>query len=223
MKNNIDEQLLLQERVDINSEIPILEQVLRIAVYNEFKAYETYSKILEKFGSIDTFIHIKEAEARHYSILIPLLQKYEIEIPINNWSDKIEVPNSLIECYEIAVASEINNISMYDNLISHTNEADVKDILFQLQAASYNNHLPAFRVCVQNYYSSNNQSEINEQNMMEKITEYQNLFTSLSRGELDESKISEIFSKINFSMLGGTVFGGATIALLTNYLNKTKE
>ena len=46
---NIDEALLISQRVDINSPIPIISQILRIAIYDEFKAYETYSKIIEKF------------------------------------------------------------------------------------------------------------------------------------------------------------------------------
>ena len=48
MPENIDEQLLISARVDVNSEIPIRTQILRIAVYDEFKAYETYTKIIEK-------------------------------------------------------------------------------------------------------------------------------------------------------------------------------
>ena len=29
---------------------PLLSQILRIAVYDEFKTYETYTKIIEKFS-----------------------------------------------------------------------------------------------------------------------------------------------------------------------------
>ena len=59
METNIDEQLLISARVNINSEIPINTQILRIAVYDEFKAYETYSKIIEKFGLVQPFVNIK--------------------------------------------------------------------------------------------------------------------------------------------------------------------
>ena len=78
MNENLDEQLLISARVDINSPIPIRTQILRIAVYDEFKAYETYSKIIEKFGLVQPFVNIKEAEAIHYSALIQLMQKYNI-------------------------------------------------------------------------------------------------------------------------------------------------
>lgn len=153
MEENIDESLLIKARVDINSDIPVQTQILRIAVYDEFKAYETYTKIIEKFGYVNPFVNIKEAEARHYSMLIILLEKYGVEIPINDWADKITIPNTLIECCELGVAGEIKNIQMYDNLIANTNELDVKDVLYRLQAASFNNHLPAFRNCVANHYS----------------------------------------------------------------------
>ncbi len=36
--------ILIKKRVDLNSNINIDEQILQIAIYDEFKAYETYSK-----------------------------------------------------------------------------------------------------------------------------------------------------------------------------------
>ena len=113
----IDYNILIKKRVDLNSNINIDEQILQIAIYDEFKAYETYSKIIETFGNIDPFINIKESEAVHYSMLIKLAEKYSVEVPINDWKDKIEIPNNLIECYELGVAAEIENIAMYNNLL----------------------------------------------------------------------------------------------------------
>ena len=220
---NIDEALLISQRVDINSPIPIISQVLRIAVYDEFKAYETYSKIIEKFGLVQPFVNIKEAEAVHYGALIRLMEKYQIEVPINNWYSKIEVPNTLIECCEMGVAGEINNIAMYNNLLSHTLEDDIKDVLFRLQAASFNNHLPTFRNCVLTHYNganSTNNTSINQENIMEKLGEYQVLMDDIMSGNIDENSISKIFSKLNLTMASGAVFGGAIIALLNNYMSK---
>lgn len=220
---NIDEALLISQRVDINSPIPIISQILRIAVYDEFKAYETYSKIIEKFGLVQPFVNIKEAEAVHYGALIRLMEKYQIEVPINNWYSKIEVPNTLIECCEMGVAGEINNIAMYNNLLSHTLEDDIKDVLFRLQAASFNNHLPTFRNCVLTHYNganSTNNTSINQENIMEKLGEYQVLMDDIMSGNIDENSISKIFSKLNLTMASGAVFGGAIIALLNNYMSK---
>jgi hypothetical protein len=39
-------------------------------------------------------------------------------------------------------------------------------------------------------------------------------------GNLDESSISSIFSKLNLSMAGGAIFGAAIIAFLNSYISK---
>lgn len=224
MNENLDEQLLISARVDINSPIPIRTQILRIAVYDEFKAYETYSKIIEKFGLVQPFVNIKEAEAIHYSALIQLMQKYNIEVPFNNWATKVEIPNTLIECCEMGVAAEINNIAMYNNLLSYATDVDVRDVIFRLQAASYNNHLPAFRNCVLAHYNTSvNNGDFSQTNIMEKLGEYQVLLDDIMSGNIDESSISQIFSKLNMSMVSGAVFGGAIIALLNNYISKQNQ
>jgi rubrerythrin len=218
LEMNTDESLLISQKIDLNSEIPIRSQILRIAVYDEFKAYETYSKIIEKFGLVQPFVNIKEAEAVHYSVLVKLMEKYQVEIPINNWYSKIEIPNSLIECCEMGVAAEINNIAMYNNLLQHVEEDDIKDVLFRLQAASFNNHLPTFRNCVLTHYNSSN--DINQENIIEKLGEYQVLLDDIMSGNIDENSISKIFSKLNLSMASGAVVGGAIIALLNTYISK---
>lgn len=223
MEINYDEPLLLASRIDETNNQSVVSQVLRIAVYDEFKAYETYSKIIDKFGYVQPFVNIKEAEAIHYAALIPLLQKYNVEIPMNNWQDKIEVPNTLIECLELGVASEINNIAMYDNLISYVQEEDVKDTLFKLQAASYNNHLPAFRNAVLAFYSGNESQGLNQENVMEKFGEYQMLLDDIMSGNVDQNKLTEIFSKLNISMVSGAAFGSAAIAFLNNYMKQQNK
>ena len=206
MQTNIDEALLISARIDENSQIPIVSQILRIAVYDEFKAYEAYTKIIEKFGLVQPFVNIKEAEAVHYAALIQLMQKYNVEVPLNNWASKIEIPNTFIECCEMGVAGEINNIAMYNNLLIYSVENDIKDTLFRLQAASFNNHLPAFRNCVLNHYNGSNSTNLAQENIMD--------------GNLDESSISSIFSKLNLSMAGGAIFGAAIIAFLNSYISK---
>lgn len=225
---NFDEDILLSQKVNENSEQPIISQVLRIAVYDEYKAYETYTKIIEKFGEVRPFVNIKEAEANHYSALIHLLQKYSVPVPINDWTEKIEIPKTLIECCELGVAAEINNIAMYDHLISYVQEEDIKDTLFRLQAASYNNHLPAFRRCVVNHYNgydeASNISNNSFDSMMNKANEYQQLFEEFASGNVDQNKITELLSKLNLSMISGAGTGAALVAFLNSYMeNKNQE
>ena len=222
MQTNIDEALLISARIDENSQIPIVSQILRIAVYDEFKAYETYTKIIEKFGLVQPFVNIKEAEAVHYAALIQLMQKYNVEVPLNNWASKIEIPNTFIECCEMGVAGEISNIAMYNNLLNYAVEPDIKDVLFRLQAASYNNHLPAFRNCVLSFYN-NETTNVSQENIMQKLGEYQVLLDDIMSGNVDENSISKIFSKLNLSMVSGAVLGGAIIALLNSYVSKNNN
>ena len=220
METNIDEALLISTRVDVNSQIPITSQILRIAVYDEFKAYETYTKIIEKFGLVQPFVNIKEAEAIHYAALIKLMEKYGVEVPINDWASKIEIPNTLIECCEMGVAAEIDNITMYNNLLGFAIENDITDTLYRLQAASFNNYLKAYRNSVINHYNNRNNAHINKEKKKKKLGDYQVILDDIMSGNIDESSISTIFSKLNLSMVSGAVLGAATIALLNNYLSK---
>jgi hypothetical protein len=55
---------------------------------------------------------------------------------------------------------------------------------------------------------------------MEKLGEYQVILDDIMSGNIDESSISKIFSKLNLSMVSGAVLGGAIIALLNNYISK---
>lgn len=219
-----DFSYLDKKRVDLNLSETALSQVLRIAVYDEMQAYETYSAILENLGDIEPFSSIKKAEAVHYSVLISLLEKYEIEVPLNDWSNKLTVPKTYIECCEVGVATEIVNIKMYDDLLKYIQEEDVKDVLYRLQAASYNNHLPLFRNCVKEYYNQDASSTLfNPEEMMNKASEYQNLLEDIATGNIDQDKITQLLGKMNVSMISGAALGAASSAFLSTYLNKNEE
>ncbi len=217
---NFDEELLTGLRVDPFYNEPVLHQVLRIAVYDEFHAYETYKKTIEKFGAVEPFTNIMQAEIRHYEALIPLLQKYGVPVPVNDWEGKIEVPNSILEASEIGVAAEIDNIRMYDNLISYAkNYPDVVDTLYKLQAASYNNHLFAFRQSVAkhsslpvdinaiyNQYSAHDTVPAQE-DMSAKMNEFNQMAMKLSTGELSQEDIMKFLGNTNLSFIGGALAG----------------
>jgi hypothetical protein len=217
---NFDEDLLTGLRVDPSYNEPVLHQVLRIAVYDEFHAYETYKKTIEKFGVVEPFANIMQAEVRHYEALIPLLNKYGVPVPVNDWADKIEEPNNILEASEVGVAAEIDNVKMYDNLISYAkNYPDVVDILYRLQAASYNNHLPAFRQSVAghsampvdinaiyNQYSTHDTIPAQE-DMAAKMNEFNQMAMKLSTGELSQEDIMTFLGNTNLSFIGGALAG----------------
>jgi len=211
---NFDEELLVKQRVDTSFDEPIIHQVLRIAIYDEFHAYETYRKVIDTFGNVMPFTNIIEAEIRHYQALTPLLQKYEVAMPIDNWYEKIEVPSTLVECCEVGVGAEIENILMYDDLLMYVEEyPDVQDVLFRLQAASYNNHLRAFRECVISYTNeSPNTNSFAEQNgdgeMLKRVNDFRTLATKFASGDVNEQDITKLFSSVDMATISGVLLGG---------------
>jgi len=127
----------------------VLVHILNEALLDEYKARDTYRKIIDSFGAVRPFVNIVEAEQRHIEALLPLYQKYGISLPPEPDPEQAVVPDSLIDACKIGVAAEIENISMYDRLIAMTDLSDVIEVLQRLQAASRDNHLPAFQRCVE--------------------------------------------------------------------------
>jgi hypothetical protein len=126
-----------------------LTEVLNEALLDEYKARDTYRKIIDTFGAVRPFISIVEAEQRHIESLLPLYKKYDIPLPPEPDPEQIVVPDSLLKACEMGVAAEIENLTMYDRLIEATDLPDVVEVLRRLQAASRDNHLPAFQRCVE--------------------------------------------------------------------------
>ena len=234
---NFDEELLIGLRVDESYNEPILHQVLRIAVYDEYHAYETYKKTIETFGNVTPFSNIIEAEIRHFNALEPLLIKYNVPAPINDWAEKIELPNTLLECCEVGVAAEIDNVKMYDNLLSYVGEyPDIQDVLYQLQAASYNNHLPAFRSCVQKYstsevnvgniyeqYSAHNNAIPSNEDIASKMNEFNDLAGKLASGQLSQEELLKVLGNTNLSFVGGALLGAVGMSMFGQIAKDLKE
>jgi len=235
MQINNDAALLSTLRVDVNSADPVLNQVLRIAIYDEYHAYETYRKVIETFGNQAPFITIIEAEIQHYEELTQLALKYNVALPVNDWVDKIVLPNTLVECCEVGVAAEIDNIQMYDNLLLYVDEyPDVKDALYRLQASSYNNHLPAFRQCVVSYtnqeinlqdvYENNTQhNAVENTQMLSKVDDFRNIATKLASGKVNEQDILKVFNSVDMASIGGVLLGGLGAMQLVKMMNEKKE
>jgi rubrerythrin len=230
--DNFDADLLNGFRVDPNDAQPVLNQALRIAVYDEYRAYETYKKILETYGDTEPFTNIIHAEVAHYQALIPLLEKYQIEIPVNDWEAKIVAPNSVLEACELGVAAEIENIKMYDDLISYVGDyPDVLDLMYRLQAASYNNHLPAFRTCVAKHSmpqmganempAANPMQGLDE--MMGKVDEFSAIAQKVSSGDFSQEDIMKLLSSNHVSMIGGAVLGAVGAGVVSQMIKDKEE
>ncbi len=118
------------------------------ALEDEYKARATYRKVIETFGPVRPFTNIMEAEGRHASALIRQFERLGLQPPEDTWEGRIDAPASLIAACEAAIADEIENAAMYDRLLAIVDDPAVRNVLLNLQDASQNRHLPAFRRCL---------------------------------------------------------------------------
>lgn len=127
-----------------------LKEALVEALNDEYKARATYQLVMEKFGKIKPFINILQSEERHIQALLPLFEKYQIPIPVDNWKNRVTIPDSVVSACQAGVEAEIENGEMYQRLLAMTEGyPDVQRVFLNLQRASQENHLPAFQRCVQ--------------------------------------------------------------------------
>lgn len=124
-------------------------EALNLAIEDEYKAKTTYEKVIEKFGNVRPFIMIVRAEENHISSLKAVYDKYGIEIPENEWGNKITAPETLQEACAIGVTAEIENARLYtEDLIPLVKEyPDIEGVFTNLMNASQQKHLPAFERC----------------------------------------------------------------------------
>ncbi len=120
-----------------------LEDMLTYTLEDEYLARDTYISVMKTFGEIRPFINIKASEETHINLLLPLFEKYELELP-NYVRDETAFSGTLQEAYEAGVHAEIMNIQMYENFLKEDLPADVADAFSRLAAAS-EKHLATFR------------------------------------------------------------------------------
>lgn len=125
-----------------------LKTILLDALDDERKAKATYSAVIEKFGEIRPFINIVGAEGRHADAIKRQLTRLGWAIPEDRWKGKVRAPTSLAAACEEAIAAEIENIALYDRLIPLVSDDAARTVLQNLQAASREKHLPAFKRCL---------------------------------------------------------------------------
>jgi len=138
---------LYTKQLDLNIGVPLLHQALQMSIYDEFRAEASYRRILEMFGKVAPFSNIVHAETRHINALLPLLYRYQVPIPVNDWYPHVHPAPTLRENCELGVAAEIQNAQMYLHLLSYNPPPDVASVFANLRHASHTHHLVAFRRC----------------------------------------------------------------------------
>lgn len=120
---------------------------LNASLDDERMAEATYSAVIQKLGTVAPFVNIIEAERKHISMVEGLYTVRGLDIPENTWEGKGTAADTLQENCAIGVTAEVANIEMYDRLLESITDADVREVFLALQAASRDNHLPAFQRC----------------------------------------------------------------------------
>lgn len=196
----------------------VLEELLQRAYDDEVKAYATYSAVVEKFGEVLPFAHIIEAEKTHQAALLSVASAYNITL-VSPEPASIVLPNTLRECCELGVAAEIGNIQLYTELLLHVNDfPEVQDLFYRLQAASYNNHLPAFRNGVVTYATPNLEAKAADpmaalEGMMGQWGELGQMAQKIARGEVNQEEITKLLST-NVSFVVGALLGAVGASVL---------
>ena len=113
------------------------------------KAEATYAGVLARFGPVEPFLSVVEAERRDQAALLELLRAHTIEVPETPL--KTEPPRipaaTLPEACAEGVKLEEASIALYERLLSKVREPDVREVFRRIQTASRDHHLPAFRRC----------------------------------------------------------------------------
>jgi len=120
-----------------------IEEMLEYAIEDEYIAKAEYEALIEEFGDVRPFTNIIKAEQRHIEMLLPLFEKYEVEIPINDAADRTVLPETLEETFAIGVEAEIKNIDMYEAFLETDLPEDIELTFERLMRAS-ESHLRAF-------------------------------------------------------------------------------
>lgn len=123
---------------------------LNEALDDEYRAWATYDQVIADFGDVRPFTNIRAAEARHIEALCALFGHYRLPVPGNPWNlETVTRYASLQEACEAGVVAEIANGEMYDRLLKVIQHQNIVAVLRNLQEASQQRHLAAFRRCAQ--------------------------------------------------------------------------
>lgn len=126
----------------------VLAGALMEALQDEYRARARYAQVLERFGAVLPFTAIAAAEQRHIDALRLLFHRYGIPVPPDPWAGRVEYLPTLIAACEAGVVGEIENIALYESLLERELPSDVRQTFANLQRASREAHLPAFRRCL---------------------------------------------------------------------------
>lgn len=196
------------------------EEAIKEALASEYKSYMLYEEASSKFDDAEIFKNINNAEGRHILALEKAAQKYGIELDEGEPVQEAEIKGGVEEYLEAMIVAERENIEMYNRLIPQVEDENIREIFFRLQAASYNNHLPALREHLYKAYGQNGQTK----GLNEATQAAQEFLKQLQGGKIEpeilQKNIGTMVSKVSGDFLLGALGGAVLGAILGGVVSK---
>lgn len=119
------------------------------ALANGRKCDAAYAAVLARFGAVEPFLNIVDAERKDQEALLGLFRDHGVEVPAYVPDPNPPLPPATLqEACALGVKLEEATIAMYDRLLAQVvRESDVRRLFRRMQAASRSHHLPAFQRC----------------------------------------------------------------------------
>ena len=121
-----------------------------MGVDGEYAAAALYQAVIDTFGDVEPYVTIKASEDRHIEALKRQLERLDVEIPDNPYSETAVAPADLQDAAEAWAEGEVANVDMYDELLTQTDDPRLTNVLGNLQRASLESHLPLFEAAAEN-------------------------------------------------------------------------
>ena len=213
---------------------PLMHQALRIALYDEYAARAFYRSVVEAFGAQAPFAAIATAEDQHVAALGRLCERYGVPRPLDPYPAETTVAPAWRINLARALAGEIANVQLYQYLLQHVAAPDVRRVFLNLQAASLENHLPAFQraleaaVAQESYHATQgvapSQAYVRHGPVSDAL---EKVFSLLARQHGAFGFIGPVLRATHPSTLAGMLAGGAVVHFLRrpapSNLSQTKE
>lgn len=116
----------------------------------EYAASASYAAVIDAFGQVEPYVTIREAEERHIAALIRQLERYGVTVPANPYLGNLTAPADLQSAAQAWATGEVDNVAMYDTLLTQTADANLTKVLTNLRLASLDSHLPLFTAAAAN-------------------------------------------------------------------------
>ncbi len=116
----------------------------------EHAAFAMYDAVIEKFGDVEPYISIRDAEQNHINALTRQLERAGVVVPANPYVGQVAAPESLLEAAIAWAQGEIDNVLLYDNLLAQTTDQNLVRVFTNLRRASNDIHLPMFEAAAEN-------------------------------------------------------------------------